>query len=125
MLFLAAQALREKADDPAFQAQWREMKATAKAAAMAKISAVTGVRLPANAMLDVQVGCVDVYSWCVASSQLHRQLMCLYGESLFCKFSCWTSAFWRVRLMAKDAAQSGREATGGVSPRQMMGSQNL
>jgi glucan phosphorylase len=51
-----AQSLREKADDPDFQRQWREVKAKAKAAAMAKISALTGVQLPANSMLDVQVG---------------------------------------------------------------------
>ena len=48
--------MREKADDPDFQRQWREVKAKAKAAAMAKISSLTGVQLPANSMLDVQVG---------------------------------------------------------------------
>ena len=52
----AMQSLREKADDPEFQRQWQQVKAKAKAAAMAKISAVTGVRLPADSMLDVQVG---------------------------------------------------------------------
>lgn len=50
-----AQALREKADDPAFQLEWRKMKQSAKVRALAKISAVTGVKLPENAMLDVQV----------------------------------------------------------------------
>ena len=51
----AAQAVREKADDPAFQLEWRKMKHTAKVRALAKISAVTGVKLPENALLDVQV----------------------------------------------------------------------
>ncbi len=125
MLFLAAQALREKADDPAFQAQWREMKATAKAAAMAKISAVTGVRLPVNAMLDVQVGCVDVYSWCIASSRLHPTAHVPTWRGTLLQTLLLDLCLLRVRLMAKDAARSGREATGGVLPRQMMGSQNL
>lgn len=49
------QSLRERADDPAFQAQWREVKAVAKQAAMARITALTGVQLPAHALLDVQV----------------------------------------------------------------------
>jgi starch phosphorylase len=55
------QSLREKADDPDFQRQWREVKAKAKAAAMAKISALTGVQLPANSMLDVQVKRIHEY----------------------------------------------------------------
>ena len=49
------QSLRERADDPAFQAQWQEVKAVAKQAAMARITALTGVQLPAHALLDVQV----------------------------------------------------------------------
>lgn len=34
------------------------MKLTAKVRALAKISAVTGVKLPENALLDVQVRCM-------------------------------------------------------------------
>ena len=52
---VAAQAIRAKADDPAFQEQWRQMKQAAKVRALARISEATGVQLPENAMLDVQV----------------------------------------------------------------------
>ncbi len=51
---LSAQAIRAKADDPAFQEQWRQMKQAAKVRALARISEATGVQLPENAMLDVQ-----------------------------------------------------------------------
>lgn len=53
-----SQGVREKADDPAFQREWQKMKLTAKVRALAKISAVTGVKLPENALLDVQVRCM-------------------------------------------------------------------
>jgi glucan phosphorylase len=49
------QELREHADDPAFQKQWQDVKATAKAKSMALIERLTSVALPKNAMLDVQV----------------------------------------------------------------------
>ena len=49
------QRLRDRADDPAFQAQWQDVKAVAKQTAMARITALTGVQLPPNALLDVQV----------------------------------------------------------------------
>ena len=52
---LMSQGLQEKADDPAFQKQWQSMKQAAKRRALAKITAATGVQLPENAMLDVQV----------------------------------------------------------------------
>ena len=52
---MCVQALREKADDPAFQAEWQQMKQAAKVRALARISEATGVRLPEHAMLDVQV----------------------------------------------------------------------
>ena len=51
---VSAQAIRAKADDPAFQEQWRQMKQAAKVRALARISEATGVQLPENAMLDVQ-----------------------------------------------------------------------
>jgi len=55
------ESLRERADDPAFQAQWQEVKAAAKQTAMSHISALTGVQLPANALLDVQVKRIHAY----------------------------------------------------------------
>ena len=54
MVRVPAQAIRAKADDPAFQEQWRRMKQAAKVRALAKISEATGVQLPEHAMLDVQ-----------------------------------------------------------------------
>ncbi|GAB4815011.1 hypothetical protein N2152v2_002057 [Parachlorella kessleri] len=48
-------ALREKADDPAFQAKWRAVKEAAKLKAIDKISSLTGITLPnKHALLDVQ-----------------------------------------------------------------------
>lgn len=59
--FELVQGVREKADDPAFQREWQKMKLTAKVRALAKISAVTGVKLPENALLDVQVKRIHEY----------------------------------------------------------------
>ncbi|KAL4856697.1 Glycogen phosphorylase 1 [Chlorella vulgaris] len=53
--------LREHADDPAFQKQWQDVKATAKAKSLALIERLTSVALPKNAMLDVQVKRIHEY----------------------------------------------------------------
>jgi hypothetical protein len=70
------QALREKADDPAFQAEWQQMKQAAKVRALARISEATGVRLPEHAMLDVQVRSpITIFSDAlVASSEITHML---------------------------------------------------
>lgn len=53
---LVCQELRAKADNPAFQQRWQEVKQTAKAKSIALIERLTAVKLPnKEAMLDVQV----------------------------------------------------------------------
>ena len=50
------QALRQHAEDPAFQKRWQEVKQQAKTKSIALIERLTGVALPNKAaMLDVQV----------------------------------------------------------------------
>ena len=53
--------LRAKADDPAFQAEWRTVKQTAKAKAMRRILELTGVECRADALLDIQVKRIHEY----------------------------------------------------------------
>ena len=49
------------ADDPAFGAQWREVKATAKKRALDRIEELTGVRGAPEALLDIQVKRIHEY----------------------------------------------------------------
>ena len=49
------------ADDPAFQARWREVKATAKKRALDRIEELTGVRGAPGALLDIQVKRIHEY----------------------------------------------------------------
>ena len=56
-----AQALRQYADDPSFQADWQTVKRTAKLAATEKISALTGTVVSPDAMLDIQVKRIHEY----------------------------------------------------------------
>jgi Carbohydrate phosphorylase len=56
-LLVFLQGLRQYADNAEFQKQWQEVKLAAKSKAMAKIEALTGVKLNPHSMLDVQVGC--------------------------------------------------------------------
>jgi starch phosphorylase len=49
------QGLREHADDPEFQAKWQNVKSEAKEKAIQRIRDITGVNVPSNAMLDIQV----------------------------------------------------------------------
>lgn len=53
---LSLQLLRDHADDPQFQEEWRAVKATAKKKAAAKIESLTGIKVNPNALFDVQVG---------------------------------------------------------------------
>jgi len=55
------QGLRESADDPAFQAQWRDAKQAAKARAAALIHRLTGVKVSTNALFDIQVKRIHEY----------------------------------------------------------------
>ncbi len=61
MLFLsslcpcAPQDLRAHADDPAFQQRWQEVKQQAKVKSIERIEQLTGLQLPKQSMLDVQV----------------------------------------------------------------------
>ena len=50
------QRLRDYADDPQLQEQWREVKAIAKKKAAARIETLTGVKVNPEALFDVQVG---------------------------------------------------------------------
>jgi starch phosphorylase len=52
---MRVQGLREYADDPAFQAKWQDVKALAKEKAVKHIREITGVDIPVNALLDIQV----------------------------------------------------------------------
>lgn len=52
---LLLQGLRQHAEDPEFQQKWQEVKLIAKTKAVAKISALTGIKLSPDALLDVQV----------------------------------------------------------------------
>jgi len=49
------------AEDPAFGARWREVKATAKGRALARVEELTGVRGAPNALLDIQVKRIHEY----------------------------------------------------------------
>ncbi|GIL74061.1 hypothetical protein Vretimale_4977 [Volvox reticuliferus] len=53
--------LRAHADDPAFQAEWREVKHAAKVKAAALIQRLTGVKVNTNAMFDIQVKRIHEY----------------------------------------------------------------
>ena len=53
--------LKKSAADPAFLAEWRAVKATAKTKAMAKIAELTGVVGHPDALLDVQVKRIHEY----------------------------------------------------------------
>lgn len=50
------QNLRDHADEPGLQEEWREVKAIAKKKAAARIESLTGVKVNPNALFDVQVG---------------------------------------------------------------------
>lgn len=50
------QKLRDSADDPKLQEEWREVKAIAKKKAAARIESLTGVKVNPSALFDVQVG---------------------------------------------------------------------
>lgn len=53
---VCVQRLRDYADDPQLQEQWREVKAIAKKKAAARIESLTGVKVNPEALFDVQVG---------------------------------------------------------------------
>ncbi|GLI61446.1 hypothetical protein VaNZ11_003810 [Volvox africanus] len=53
--------LRAYADDPAFQAEWREVKHAAKIKAAALIQRLTGVKVNTSAMFDIQVKRIHEY----------------------------------------------------------------
>lgn len=60
-LLAGVQGLRQHADDPAFQAEWQEVKLIAKTKALAKIKELTGVSISPDAMLDIQVKRIHEY----------------------------------------------------------------
>ena len=64
------EGLKAKAADPAFCARWREVKAVAKARALARVEELTGVRGAPGALLDIQVKRIHEYK---------RQLMNVLG----------------------------------------------
>jgi hypothetical protein len=49
------QLLRDHADDPELQKEWRNVKAIAKKRAAAKMETLTGIKINAEALFDVQV----------------------------------------------------------------------
>ncbi|PRW61146.1 starch phosphorylase [Chlorella sorokiniana] len=53
--------LRSHADDAAFQQRWQEVKQQAKVKSIELIERLTGLQLPKNAMLDVQVKRIHEY----------------------------------------------------------------
>ncbi|GFR48003.1 hypothetical protein Agub_g9829 [Astrephomene gubernaculifera] len=53
--------LRQHADDPAFQAEWRAVKHAAKEKAAALIQRLTGVKINTDALLDIQVKRIHEY----------------------------------------------------------------
>ena len=55
------QGLEAHADDPQFQAKWRDVKLEAKGRALAKIEELTGVKLRPDALLDIQVKRIHEY----------------------------------------------------------------
>lgn len=64
-------------DDPAFIKKWQDMKAEVKGIAMNFIEEKTGVKVPRNAMLDMQASfrmCSNLLSWC---TNLHLQFIFL------------------------------------------------
>lgn len=54
------QGLREYADNPEFQAKWQEVKAKAKGKAVNHIREITGVDVPVDALLDIQVPLLQI-----------------------------------------------------------------
>lgn len=48
--------MREHATDKSFQAKWQAVKTTAKQKAQRKIEELTGVKVRADSLMDVQVG---------------------------------------------------------------------
>ena len=55
------EGLRAFAEDPAFQARWREVKQANKARLAAKVKEVAGVDLPLASMFDVQIKRIHEY----------------------------------------------------------------
>lgn len=55
------QGLRQHADDPSFQQQWKEVKRTAKERAVQRIQELTGTALRQDALMDVQVKRIHEY----------------------------------------------------------------
>ncbi|KAG1668367.1 hypothetical protein FOA52_004876 [Chlamydomonas sp. UWO 241] len=53
--------IAQYADDPAFQAEWQDVKMTAKTKAAAMIERLTGVKVSTNAMFDIQVKRIHEY----------------------------------------------------------------
>ncbi|GMH36665.1 hypothetical protein BSKO_04538 [Bryopsis sp. KO-2023] len=64
------EGLRDHVDDPEFIKKWKQMKVEAKAVAMDFIEETTGVKVPRNAMLDMQVKRIHEYK---------RQLLNVFG----------------------------------------------
>lgn len=80
---MPVQLLRDHADDPQFQEQWREVKAVAKKKCAARIESLTGVKVKPDALFDVQVRC-----GCLCSAEggmrcfLYMLSCCIYWMGL-------------------------------------------
>lgn len=71
------QGLRNYADDTELHKRWQEVKSIAKSKAMDYIEKATGVKVPRNAMLDMQVNAV-------------RTVDCSQGSTIV---PCWGHLF--------------------------------
>jgi len=73
--------LRSFVDDPEFGERWKQVKRDAKAISLQYIEDLTGVKIPPNVMLDMQVSPPLLIHWCTRVLDRSREFMSTSGSS--------------------------------------------